>query len=97
MSDRAVALQNYDHHQLIFPIFLAGVASEDTETKQKAIATIRIMEGTGISKNATRSRELLVAVCEEQRDRVARGGRAEEVDWISLAKSKGMGVVNFGL
>lgn len=36
-------------------------------------------------------------VFEEQRMRVLNGGRAEEVDWIDVAKAKGMGVVNFGL
>lgn len=90
-------MQNYDHHHLIFPIFLAGFASEDTETKTRAISLMRLMEGTGISRNATRSRELLAAVYDEERQRVLAGGRPEEVDWIDLAKVKGMGVVNFGL
>jgi len=95
--DAAVALQNYDQHQLVFPVFMVGFASSDAETKSRALALLRVMEGTGISRNATRSRELLSMVFEEQRVRVLNGGRAEEVDWIDVAKAKGMGVVNFGL
>ncbi|KAI5251418.1 hypothetical protein E4T42_04273 [Aureobasidium subglaciale] len=97
MADAAVTLQNYDHHQLVFPIFVAGFASPDMETKARAIASMRVMEGTGISRNATRSRELLGMVYDEQRERILAGGRPEEVDWIDMAKAKGMGVVNFGL
>lgn len=97
IADAAVRSQNYDHHQLVFPLFLTGFAATDMETKSRAISLMRVMEGTGISRNPTRSRELLVAVCEEQRLRVLRGGRAEEVDWISFARAKGMSVVNFGL
>jgi hypothetical protein len=97
IADAAVALQNYDQHQLVFPVFIAGFASSDSETKARALALLRVMEGTGISRNATRSRELLSTVFEEQRIKVLSGGRAEEVDWIDVAKAKGMGVVNFGL
>jgi hypothetical protein len=97
VADAAVALQNYDQHQLVFPVFIAGIASPDPEAKSRAIALLRVLEGTGISRNATRSRELLSTVFEEQRIRVLNGGRAEEVDWIDVAKVKGMGVVNFGL
>ena len=76
---------------------MVGFASPDAETKSRALALLRVMEGTGISRNATRSRELLSMVFEEQRVRVLNGGRAEEADWIDVAKAKGMGVVNFGL
>ncbi|KAI4844621.1 hypothetical protein E4T44_06088, partial [Aureobasidium sp. EXF-8845] len=97
IADAVVALQNYDQHQLVFPVFIAGFASSDPETKSRAMALLRVLEGTGISRNATRSRELLSMVFEEQRLMVVNGGRAEEVDWIDVAKVKGMGVVNFGL
>lgn len=76
---------------------MAGFATPDLEAKMHAINLMRAMEGTGISRNATRSRELLVAVCEEQRARAMAGDNPEDVDWISFAKSRGLGVVNFGL
>jgi len=97
LASAVVEAQNFDQHHIVFPIFVAGVAAQDTDAKVHAINLIRAMEGTGISRNATRSRELLVAVCEEQRARVMAGGHASEVDWITLAKSRGLGVVNFGL
>ncbi|KAH0445659.1 hypothetical protein KCU90_g241, partial [Aureobasidium melanogenum] len=92
IADAAVALQNYDQHQLVFPVFIAGFANVDMETQSRAIELLRVMEGTGISRNATRSRELLSMVFDEQRARVMNGGRAEEVDWIDVSKATGMGV-----
>lgn len=97
MATTTVESQNFDRHPIVFPIFLVGFAVPDTDTKLHAIHLMRSMEGTGISRNASRSRELLIAVCEEQRLRAMAGGRAEEVDWISYARSRNMGVVNFGL
>ena len=76
---------------------MAGFASADPVTQTRAIELLKVMEGTGISRNATRSRELLSMVFDEQRAKVLSGGRAEEVDWIDVSRAKGMGVVNFGL
>lgn len=97
LATAVVEAHNFDQHHIVFPTFLAGVATQDPDLKMCAINIMRAMEGTGISRNASRSCELLVAVCEEQRSRVMSGGHAEEVDWITLAKSRGLGVVNFGL
>lgn len=97
LTTAVVDAQDFDRHHIVFPIFLAGFVTKEAEGKLHAINLLRAMEGTGISRNATRSCELLVAVCEEQRIRILSGGRAEEVDWITLAKSRGLGVVNFGL
>jgi len=97
LANSVVEAQNFDQHHVVFPIFVAGFATPDPDAKVHALKLMRAMEGTGISRNATRSRELLTAVCEEQRIRVMTGTRPEEVDWIVLAKARGMGVVNFGL
>lgn len=97
LATAVVDSHNYDQHHIVFPTFLAGYATHDADKKVHAINILGAMEGTGISRNATRSRELLVAVCEEQSSRVMNGACPEEVDWISLAKSRGLGVVNFGL
>ncbi|KAL1302235.1 hypothetical protein AAFC00_002660 [Neodothiora populina] len=97
MTTSVVEAQDYDQHHIVFPIFMAGFATEKAEVKVHAINLLNAMEGTGISRNVTRSRELLVSVCEEQEMCAMAGAQAEEVDWITLAKSKGIAIVNFGL
>lgn len=97
IATATVESQNFDRHHVVFPIFLVGFAIPDMDTKLHAINLMQAMEGTGISRNASRSRDLLVAVYEAQRLQAMSGGHAEEVDWISYARSSGMAVVNFGL
>ena len=53
--------------------------------------------GGGIGQNTYRMRQLLAAVCEEQRRVLGQGGRMEAVDWLVLAKERGLMVVHCGL
>ncbi|KAK4540263.1 hypothetical protein LTR36_009668 [Oleoguttula mirabilis] len=81
-----------------FPVFMAGVATKQPDAKIQAmnIMTAFQREG-GIGQNTYRTRQLLVAVCEEQRVVVSAGGRMEQVDWLELAKERGLSIVNCGL
>lgn len=104
----------HDHKRhVVFPVFLAGVATAQPDLKIQAIDLIRSMEGTvhpstsgpagfggmatsmggGIGQNTHRTRQLLVAVCEEQR----RVGRMESVEWLDVARERGLTTVNCGL
>ncbi|THW98470.1 hypothetical protein D6D13_10619 [Aureobasidium pullulans] len=85
--------QNY----LIFPVFLAGVVSRNDQDKTHAIGLLRTLAKTGISRNACRSRQLLEAICVEQRRLVKCGGSAAELDWISYSDEMGLRSVNMGL
>ncbi|KAI4853123.1 hypothetical protein E4T44_01037 [Aureobasidium sp. EXF-8845] len=85
--------QNY----VIFPVFLAGVASSNDHDQNSAIGIIRALERTGISSGACRSRQLLEAICVEQRRLVQCGGSAAEVDWVSYSNEMGLRRVNMGL
>jgi len=80
-----------------YALFLAGFAATDYDSKVRAITLLSAMEERCVSDNGKRARELLVAVCEEQRQRVLGGGRAEEVDWILFARARRMETFNFGL
>ncbi|KAG9664156.1 hypothetical protein KCU95_g2147, partial [Aureobasidium melanogenum] len=97
MAALAVAEKGTEQHNLIFSIFLAGVNSANDHDKNRAIGLIRAMEGTGISCNVTKSRELLEAVCIEQRERIQFGGNVADIDWVSFAKERGIRLVNMGL
>lgn len=97
LASAAIEAHSLDHYHLMFPVFLAGYAAIHEDTKAEATKLMQTLEGTGISANATKSRELLVAVSKEQRARFLVGQNAEEVDWMEVAASKGIRIVNFGL
>lgn len=81
-----------DRRSVVFPVFIAGVATAQPDAKGQAIDLVKALEGGGIGQNTTVVRKLLVAVCEEQR-RTATG----DVDWLGLAADKGLSVINCGL
>jgi len=82
----------------MFPLFMAGVATASPDAKIQAIDLAKAFEvGGGIGQNTCRTRQLLVAVCEEQRRAVVAGGRMEQVDWMALARERRLNVVNCGL
>ncbi|KAK4996284.1 hypothetical protein LTR66_004082 [Elasticomyces elasticus] len=82
---------------LVFPLFLAGIATADPDAKLLAAALIRQLEASGIGGNAARTRELLLAVYEAQRRCAERGGGGEEVDWMEVARGRGVALVDFGM
>ncbi|KAF4553915.1 Hypothetical protein D9617_5g067900 [Elsinoe fawcettii] len=82
---------------LVFAVFLAGVATPEAEIKTAAIHIIQEFERNAFNKNVRRAKDLLLTVCEEQRQRIIHGGRAEEVDWLQLAQARQMDMVDFGL
>jgi len=82
---------------VVFPIFIAGVATSVESNKSAAIELIGRLEDTGIGRNTNRTKRLLVAVCEEQRRLVAVGGSQEEVEWLEIARANKLDVVNCGL
>jgi hypothetical protein len=85
------------HRNVVFPIFIAGVATSIESNKSAAIELIGRLEDSGIGRNTNRTKRLLVAVCEEQRRLVAVGGSQEEVDWLEIARANKLDVVNCGL
>lgn len=95
-SNLAAGQQDAARHT-IFPLFMAGFATLQPDAKIKALEIIAAMEGTGIGKNTGRTRGLLKAVFEEQRRAYERGGSVGEVEWLDVARGRGLGIVNCGL
>ena len=87
-----------DQRSSIFPLFIAGFATADFRVKEQVIAQVRAFEGHGIGQNTYRTRQLLVAVRDEQLRQANMGpGRMERVDWLDIARERGLKVVNCGL
>jgi len=86
-----------DRREVVFPVFMAGVATNNLNAKAKAIELLKSYEGHGIGQNTSVVRRLLAAVCDEQNRRVSAGRRMEEVDWLRFGRERGLSVVNCGL
>ena len=86
-----------DRREVVFPIFMAGFATNNPNAKAKTIDLLKSYEGHGIGQNTSVVRRLLVAVCDEQNRRVAAGRRMEEVEWLRVGRERGLSVVNCGL
>lgn len=85
------------HRHVLFPLFIAGIATSLPDTKVQILNLMKAFEGGGVGGNEFRTRRLLSAVLEEQRRVVREGGRGEEVDWVEVGRGAGLGVVNCGL
>ncbi|KAK1089293.1 hypothetical protein LTR33_000119 [Friedmanniomyces endolithicus] len=89
-----------EHRHAVFPVLMAGIATTQPDAKIQAINIVKAMESPargGIGQNTYRTRQLLIAVCEEQRRVVGAGGKIEQVDWLALARERDLNVVNCGL
>ena len=95
-SNNNIGISTTARH-LVFPVFIAGVATALMPNKTAAINTISRLEDSGIGRNTVRTRRLLVLVYEEQARRVQAGGKIEDVDWLQIARAHGLDVVNCGL
>lgn len=97
LGGSVLASGDLERREPVFAIFMAGFAASNPDEKIQAIDLLKGFEGHGIGQNTSVVRQLLVACCEEQSQRVARGGRMEEVEWLVVGRERGLTVVNCGL
>jgi hypothetical protein len=92
-----IANGDLDRREVVFPVFIAGVATNNPNAKARAIDLLKTLEGHGIGQNTSVVRRLLEGVYAEQNRRVAAGRCMEEVDWLRFGRDRGMSVVHCGL
>lgn len=90
-------LDHASARHVIFPLFVAGIGTLSPDAKIKTLELLAALEGSGIGRNTARTRGLLKVVFEEQRRAYEGGGSAGEVEWLGVARERGLGVVNCGL
>lgn len=88
---------NLAARHVVFPLFIAGCATLQADAKIKVLELIAAFETSGIGKNTARTRGLLKAVYEEQRKAYEEGGSMADVEWLAVARERGLTVVNCGL
>lgn len=82
---------------IVFPLFMAGVASSSGADKMQALDLVSSMEKEGIGSNTTSTRHVLQIVYERQTQRFMNVGHSLDVNWNAIMVEQGMQVVNFGL
>ena len=88
---------NLAARHVVFPLFIAGCATLSADAKVKALELVQAFEAGAIGRNTARTRGLLKAIYEEQRRASMDGGRAEDVEWLAVARERGLMLVNCGL
>lgn len=79
---------------MVFPLFMAGFASDDAKDKAEAMNLLLALERETMGKVARASRDLLEIVYEQQKEHLSRVGHALDVDWVQILIDKGLQIVN---
>ncbi len=97
IGDRVVSDEQYHLRFIIFPLFMAGIASTDGTEKMLALELISSMEKESIGSNTTATRHALQIIYEQQTQRFMHTGQSLDVNWSDSVLEQGLQVVNFGL
>ena len=82
---------------IVFPLFMAGVASASGAEKMMALDLIASMEKESIGTNTTATRHALQIVYERQTQQFMSVGHSLHVNWMEVMIEQGLQVVSFGL
>ncbi|KKZ64832.1 hypothetical protein EMCG_09280 [[Emmonsia] crescens] len=88
----------FDLRFIVFPLFMAGVASSSSSQKMLALDLLSGIEGNeSVGRNVTTTRHVLQIVYQRQTEGYMRKGHALDVDWVEIMIEQGLQMVNFGL
>lgn len=87
-----------ERRHIIFPLLMAGIITTQADAKVQALELMKMYEGSGIGQNSYNTRQLLLAVYEEQRKVADAAGRIDcDVEWLGVMRGRRMALVNCGL
>ena len=82
---------------IIFPLFMAGVASTNGADKMLALGMIQRMEADSIGPNTRKTRDLLQLIYERQTQRFMSTGQSLDMNWMAVISERDENVISFGL
>lgn len=97
IAKKILDCKRFEFRFLVFPVFLAGMASKIKEEKQIALDLMKSLEKTSFGSNTTTTRKLLVTIYEKQEAAVAQTGNALGISWIEELESSGEPLIILGL
>lgn len=81
--------KRHEVRTVIFPLFMAGFASNDLEEKQKVLNLLLAIETQDYRGSTERTRRLLEKLYERQHSAILAMGNANSVDWIEEVEKSG--------
>ena len=98
VAEEIVSASRFDLRFIVFPVFMAGVASSSGSQKMLALDLLSSIEShEGVGRNVTTTRHVLQIVCQRQTEGFMKRGHSLDVDWIEIMIEQGLQMVNFGL
>lgn len=97
IAERIVRADRLDMRFIVFPLFMAGIASSSEGQKLMAMKLLSSMEQGGIGRNASTIRQLLQIVYDQQTLQSMMTEAPFDVNWVELIAEYGLDVLNFGL
>ena len=89
--------ERFDMGFILFPLFMAGFATDDDNKKQLALGMIRSIEQHCFGPTTEICRRLLETIYQKQRAVTLEAGDASSVDWVEEIEMSGQGLVLYGL
>lgn len=97
LAQAAVTSNHYNSRFLVFPLFMAGVASTDGYQMMQSLQCIQTLEEGALGRNMATTRKALKTIYDSQNEQFMQNGHSLNVDWLQIMHEHGLTVVNFGL
>ena len=92
-----ISQERYELRFIVFPLFMAGFATNDPNEKDLALNMIKIIERHSFGGSTEGVRRLLETVYDKQHTAISRAGTASSVDLIEEMESSGQRLIVYGL
>lgn len=79
---------------MVFPIFMAGIATRNSPDQQLALQILKLLERNSIGKVMMATRQILEIVYEERREVAMQGGHPMMVDWVNTVAERGLQMID---
>jgi hypothetical protein len=79
---------------MVFPLFMAGVASRSPSDQQLAIELLRMFEKNSIGKAMVATRHVLEVIYQKQREAIMQGAHPMMVDWVNTVAERGLQMID---
>lgn len=92
---REIAANGFDERKfMVFPTFMAGIATRNPADQQLALQTLKFLERNSIGKVMMATRQILEIVYEEQRELAMQGCHPMTVDWVTTVADRGLQMID---
>ncbi len=79
---------------MVFPLFMAGVGSQNPSDQQLAIELLRVFELRSIGRAMVATRHVLEVIYQKQREVIMQGGHPMMVDWVNTVAERGLQMID---